>query len=286
MPSMPSLYAIWKHAVIAAVATSWAVGIPGPARVIAGDYGEKFESYPVDAGYKHASPEALDAWRDRKYGMRIVWGVYSRLNVEASWPLTGFRTSDDLPQFRAKYQQLYKEFNPTDFSGEGWAELMQRCGFKYFTFITKHHDGFAMWDTKAKVKKRFIQSGPKAGQIEDCDLHYSIMETPFGRDILKELVDATSSAGYPPGSIFRMRTGTTPTSGWTAGIRIATQATPGKQIRKVGNVLSPVTASRCANCWSTTARWTSSNGICAFPSRLGRTWWKPSRWRGICSRTY
>ena len=52
-------------------------------------------------------------------------------------------------------------------------------------------------------------------------------------------------AGYPPGSIFRMRTGTTPTSGWTAGIRIATQATPGKQIRKVGNVLSPVTASRC-----------------------------------------
>ena len=68
--------------------------------MIAGDYGEKFESYPVDAGYKHASPEALDAWRDRKYGMRIVWGVYSRLNVEASWPLTGFRTSDDLPQFR------------------------------------------------------------------------------------------------------------------------------------------------------------------------------------------
>jgi hypothetical protein len=59
--------------------------------VPAGDYGEKYENYPVDAGNKHASPEALEAWRDREYSMRIVWGVYSMLGIQASWPLTGAR---------------------------------------------------------------------------------------------------------------------------------------------------------------------------------------------------
>jgi alpha-L-fucosidase len=164
---------------------------------LAGDYGEKYEDYPVDAGYRHASPEALEAWRDRKYGMRIVWGVYSMLGVQASWPLAGASGP-----FRAKYQALYQEFNPTDFVGDRWAELMQRCGFRYFTFVAKHHDGFAMWDTRTKVKKRFVESGPKAGQIEDCDLHYDIMETPFGRDILKELVDATRKRGISTGLYF------------------------------------------------------------------------------------
>ncbi|MCX6924135.1 MAG: alpha-L-fucosidase, partial [Verrucomicrobia bacterium] len=163
----------------------------------AGDYGEKYENYPVDAGYKHAPREALEAWRDRKYGMRIVWGVYSILGVQASWPLTG-----GSGQFGEKYQALYKDFNPTDFNGDRWAELMKRSGFKYFTFVTKHHDGFAMWDTKTKVKKRFIQSGPQAGRIEDCDLHYDMMETPFGRDILKELIDATRERGISTGLYF------------------------------------------------------------------------------------
>ena len=165
--------------------------------VQAGDYGEKYESYPVDAGYQHASREALEAWRDRKIRHADRLGGVIMLGVQASWPLTGGDA-----HFREKYQELYKNFNPTDFNGDRWAELMKRCGFNYFTFITKHHDGFAMWDTQTKVRKRFIQSGPKAGQIEECDLHYDIMETPFGRDLLKELIDATRKRGISTGLYF------------------------------------------------------------------------------------
>ena len=67
---------------------------------------------------------------------------------------------------------------------------MVRSGLKYFTFCAKHHDGFSLWDTQTRVKRRFVLTGPRAGQIEDCDLAYSIMDTPFKRDIVKELVGA------------------------------------------------------------------------------------------------
>ena len=66
---------------------------------------------------------------------------------------------------------------------------------KMFAFTTKHHEGFSMFDTKARVKKRVdwaAQGGPK---IEDCDLAYSIMETPFKRDVVKELCDAAHREG-------------------------------------------------------------------------------------------
>ena len=77
--------------------------------VPAGDYGEKYENYPVDAGNKHASPEALEAWRDREYSMRIVWGVYSMLGIQASWPLTGASGAiprDDAPVGLAEQWRL------------------------------------------------------------------------------------------------------------------------------------------------------------------------------------
>jgi hypothetical protein len=41
----------------------------------------------VDADYRHATDESIECWRDLKFGMRIIWGTYSTLGVEASWPV-------------------------------------------------------------------------------------------------------------------------------------------------------------------------------------------------------
>jgi hypothetical protein len=65
----------------------------------------------VDPAYKHASPEAYERWRDLKYGLRIHWGVYSLLGVEASWPFRGMSN-----QKKQEYQELYKKFNPPTFT--------------------------------------------------------------------------------------------------------------------------------------------------------------------------
>jgi len=154
----------------------------------------------VELDYRHASPQAVEAWRDMKYGLRIHWGVYSKLGLEASWALAREHKND--LEWQGWYHNLYKTFNPSEFYAEEWAELMVRSGLKFFVFTTKHHDGFSMFKTKTKVKRRFIYTGPNAGKIEECDLHYSIMETPYNKDIVGELVVACRKRGLGIGLYF------------------------------------------------------------------------------------
>jgi alpha-L-fucosidase len=152
----------------------------------------------VDPDYKHASPEAMERWYDLKFGLRIHWGIYSIwADGPESWPLTKHGLA-----WQGKYHELYKTWNPAGFNADEWMEMMRRDGLKFFVFTTKHHDGFSMYDTKTKVVKRMIYSGPNAGKIEHCDLHYSIMETPFKRDVVKELCDSARAHGIAPGLYF------------------------------------------------------------------------------------
>lgn len=154
----------------------------------------------VELDYRHASPQAVEAWRDMKYGLRIHWGVYSKLGLEASWALAREHKND--LEWQGWYHNLYKTFNPSEFDAEEWAELMVRSGLEFFVFTTKHHDGFSMFKTKTKVKRRLIYTGPNAGKIEECDLHYSIMETPYNKDIVGELVVACRKRGLGIGLYF------------------------------------------------------------------------------------
>jgi alpha-L-fucosidase len=142
-----------------------------------------------DKEYVHASAGAYERFRDIKYSIRIHWGVYTLQHVEASWPLLDYSNEK-----RQAYQQLYTQFNPTDFDAEQWMADFRRWGMQAFAFTTKHHDGFALWHTKTKVVRRAnylkAHEGMNDDIIEACDLHYSIEETPFKRDIVKELCDA------------------------------------------------------------------------------------------------
>ena len=138
-----------------------------------------------DMDYLHASKAAHEAFNDIKFSVRIHWGIYSiwEMNGE-SWGFLGL--SDEK---RQEFNNLYKTFNPTDFNAQEWMDLFKRSGIKAFAFTTKHHEGFSMFHTKTRVKNRanYLDT---MHVIEPCDLAYSIEETPFKRDIVKELCDA------------------------------------------------------------------------------------------------
>lgn len=128
--------------------------------------------------------DAKEAFNDAKYGMFIHWGLYSipagiwkgKKMEELKGPKVAewIQFGAEIP--RDEYAKLAKEFNPTDFDADAIAKLAFDAGMKYVVITSKHHDGFAMYDSK--VSK------------------YDIMDaSPFKRDIVKELYDACKKYG-------------------------------------------------------------------------------------------
>jgi alpha-L-fucosidase len=147
--------------------------------------GDHVENAPI-ADYHWASDSAYEAFQDMKFGVRIHWGIYSIWHRGAeSWPYLSMSFED-----RQMYCNLYKTWNPAGFDADAWMEFFKESGVKMFAFTTKHHEGFSMFDTKTRVKSRANWTAAGGPTIESCDLAYSIMETPFRRDIVKELCDA------------------------------------------------------------------------------------------------
>ena len=144
-----------------------------------------------DPSYSHPSEATIEAFRDIKFGVRIHWGLYSITEQgNESWPY--LKLSNEGKQ---AYQDLYKTWNPEGFDAEEWMKLFSENGIRMFAFTSMHHEGFSMFDTRARVKKRVNWTAPGGPVLEDCDLAYSIMETPFKRDVVKELCDAAHKYG-------------------------------------------------------------------------------------------
>ena len=113
-------------------------------------------------------------WREAKFGMFIHWGVYS---VPAGYyhdkPVAGIgewiMNKGKIPM--AEYQQFAKEFNPIKFDAQAWVMAAKAAGMKYIVITSKHHDGFAMFDSKASP--------------------WNIVQaSPYGKDPLKDLAAA------------------------------------------------------------------------------------------------
>jgi alpha-L-fucosidase len=114
------------------------------------------------------SEEERTTWyRNAKFGMFIHWGPYSLASVEASWPIMK-PTADGITE--AEYRELPKRFNPTKFDPHAFVDLARAAGQQYMVFTTKHHDGFCMFDSSFT--------------------DYKITNTPYGKDIVKQLADA------------------------------------------------------------------------------------------------
>lgn len=148
------------------------------------------EDTPV-ADYRWAPDGKYEDFLDMKFGIRIHWGLYSILQLQnESWPFLTMSKEE-----RAAYQQLYQSWFPAGFDADEWAGLFSESGAKMFSFTAKHHDGFSMYETKTRVRKRVNWLAPNGPVMEDCDLSYSIMETPFRRDVVEELCAAARRKG-------------------------------------------------------------------------------------------
>ena len=130
------------------------------------------------------SPAERDAriawWREARFGMFIHWGSISLKGTEIGWSRGGERRGygskgNQVPV--EVYDNLYKEFNPTKYNAKEWVAIAQAAGMKYMILTSRHHDGFSMFDTKAN------------------DYKITAPESPFRRDVVKELADAAHAAG-------------------------------------------------------------------------------------------
>jgi alpha-L-fucosidase len=136
--------------------------------------------------YHWAPDRAVEAFRDMKFGLRIHWGIYSIYGrPNESWPFLTLPFEE-----RDTYNQAYRSWNPREFDADAWMNLCLEAGMKMFAFTTKHHEGFSMFDTRTRVRNRVNWTASGGPRMEDCDLAYSIMESPFRRDVVRELTDA------------------------------------------------------------------------------------------------
>lgn len=141
--------------------------------------------------YTWAPDSVYEDFLDMKFGIRLHWGLYSILEWRGeSWPFLTMSFEE-----RQAYQEMYRTWNPVGFDADEWVSFFADSGAKMFSFTSKHHEGFSMYDTRTRVRKRVNWTAPGGPVIEDCDLAYSIMETPFKRDVMKELCDAAHRRG-------------------------------------------------------------------------------------------
>jgi alpha-L-fucosidase len=100
---------------------------------------------PTEGTESDAARQARLAWFKRaKYGLFIHLGLYAIPAGE--W--RGKRVPATIPV--AQYEKLASQWNPTVFNAEAWVQMAQDSGTKYMVITSKHHDGFAMFDSKVK----------------------------------------------------------------------------------------------------------------------------------------
>jgi alpha-L-fucosidase len=128
--------------------------------------------------------QARLAWfKQARFGMFIHFGLYAL--PAGDWKGRTVPGLGEWIMYRAKipvaeYEGLARQFNPVKFDADQWVQLAQDAGMKYMVITSKHHDGFALFDSKVTT-----------WDIVDA--------TPFHRDLLKELAAACQRKGMPLG---------------------------------------------------------------------------------------
>jgi len=108
-------------------------------------------------------------FQQARFGLFIHWGVYSVLG-DGEWAMN----NQQIPI--TTYEKLPAFFNPMAFDPAEWVQMVKDAGMKYITITSKHHDGFAMWDSK----------------ISEYNI---VKKTPYGKDVLKMLADECRKQG-------------------------------------------------------------------------------------------
>ncbi|NLE38632.1 MAG: alpha-L-fucosidase, partial [Pirellulaceae bacterium] len=125
----------------------------------------------------------MEWWRDARFGMFIHWGVYSvpagtYRGEKIPWIGEWIMLRGKIPV--AEYKEFAKDFNPVKYDPDAWVRLAKEAGMKYIVITSKHHDGFALYDSK----------------VSDWDV---VDATPYGKDLLRPLEEACKKHGMKLG---------------------------------------------------------------------------------------
>ncbi len=121
----------------------------------------------------------MEWWKDAKFGMFIHWGVYSvpagtydghRIGRVGEWIMNRGK----IPM--VEYRKFAAEFNPVNYDPEAWVRMAADAGMRYIVITSKHHDGFALFDSA----------------VTDWDI---VDAAPYGKDLLAPLVKACRAQG-------------------------------------------------------------------------------------------
>jgi arylsulfatase A-like enzyme/alpha-L-fucosidase len=154
-------------------------GIPGSPEMI------ELTAQFREMNRSEAKQRGRERFNANKYGMFVHWGLYSSLGgvwkgetmeeggegpAVAEWIMR----RKEIP--RAEYAELAKDFNPQNFDADEWVAVAKAAGMKYMVVGSKHHEGFALFDS----------------DVSDFNI---VDATPFERDVIKELEEAAERAG-------------------------------------------------------------------------------------------
>lgn len=123
------------------------------------------------------TPGDTEWFRRDRFGMFIHFGLYS-LPSRHEW----VKTYECIPD--EQYERYFEHFDPDMYDPREWARAAKAAGMKYAVLTTKHHEGFCLWDTKFT--------------------DYNVMNTPYGRDIVREYVDAFRAEGIKIGFYYSL----------------------------------------------------------------------------------
>ncbi|SHF64154.1 alpha-L-fucosidase [Caldanaerobius fijiensis DSM 17918] len=114
---------------------------------------------------------------EARFGMFIHWGLYA-IPARGEWVRSHEKMSIE------EYQPFFEEFNPVNYEPHKWAKAAKEAGMQYAVMTTKHHDGFCLFDSK----------------LTD----YKATNTPAGRDLIKEYVEAFRKEGLRVGFYYSL----------------------------------------------------------------------------------
>ncbi len=116
-------------------------------------------------------------WQEARFGMFIHWGLYA-MPARHEWIRNYEHISNE------DYQKYFDRFDPDMYNPAEWARMARAAGMKYVVFTAKHHEGFCMWDSKYT--------------------DYKVTNTPCGRDLLRELLEAFRAEGIRTGLYYSL----------------------------------------------------------------------------------
>lgn len=124
-----------------------------------------------------AKEKRMEWWTNDRFGMFIHWGLYA-LPARHEWIQLYEKITPE------NYKKYFNNFNPDLYDPVQWAKEAKAAGMKYVVLTTKHHEGFCLWDSKFT--------------------DYKVTNTPYGKDLLKDFVEAFRAEGLKIGFYYSL----------------------------------------------------------------------------------